>query len=330
VNEAEAGGALDIENLVVAYPKTARPAIDGISLRVEAGRTLAIVGPSGAGKSTLLRAIAGLIVPKSGTVRLGSRSLLELPPQRRFVAVVFQDDALFARMSVRANLRFALRSRRDADARIADAAAAMHVETLLDRRPGELSGGERQRVAVARALLSDPRALLLDEPLAHLDPSLRAQVRDEILGVRTRFAGPILYVTHDHGEALIAGDELAVLIGGRIEDRGDPQRVFDRPRTIAVARALGERAMNLITTNESIVGIRPENVRVATESDVQGTIVRRESTGPDAYVRVDTTLGEVSVRLPQASDARVGDRIGLVFPPQYVRRFDRSSGAAIE
>jgi ABC-type sugar transport system ATPase subunit len=330
VSESAGGGALEVENLVVAYPKSERRAIDGVTLRVEAGRTLAIVGPSGAGKSTLLRAIAGLIAPQSGSIRLGARSLLELPPQQRFVAVVFQDDALFARMSVRENLRFALRQPRDAGARIEAAAAAMHVDALLDRRPGALSGGERQRVAVARALLSQPRALLLDEPLAHLDPSLRAQVRDEILGVRTRFGGPILYVTHDHGEALIAGDELAVLIDGRIEDCGDPQRVFDRPRTVAAARALGERAMNLLTTNDAVVGIRPEYVRVAREGNVQGTIVRRESTGPDAYVAVDTNLGEVSVRLPQESGARVGERIGLEFPPQYVRRFSLSSGEAME
>ena len=242
MSESEGGGALEVENLVVAYPKSGRRAIDGVTLRVEAGRTLAIVGPSGAGKSTLLRAIAGLMPPQSGSVRLGARSLLELPPQQRFVAMVFQDDALFARMSVRANLRFGLRQPRDGDGRIAAAAAAMHVEGLLDRHPGALSGGERQRVAVARALLSDPQALLLDEPLAHLDPSLRAQVRDEILGVRTRFGGPIVYVTHDHGEALIAGDELAVLIDGRIEDTAIRSRVFDRPRTVTAVGARARRA----------------------------------------------------------------------------------------
>jgi multiple sugar transport system ATP-binding protein len=326
---SEAGGSLEVEDLAVAYPRSSRSAVDGVSLRVERGRTLAVVGPSGAGKSTLLRAIAGLVTPQSGRVRLGARSLLELTPQRRYVAVVFQDDALFARMSVRENLRFALRQPRDGDARIAAAAASMHVEALLDRVPGALSGGERQRVAVARALLSDPQALLLDEPLAHLDPSLRSQVRDEILGVRTRFGGPILYVTHDHAEAMTVGDELAVLIDGRIEDCGDPQRVFDRPRTVAVARALGERAMNLLTTNGAIVGIRPEHVCVAAEGDVRGAIVRRESTGPDVYVRVDTNLGEVSVRLPQGSEACVGEHIALTFPPRYVRRFDPATGVAI-
>jgi multiple sugar transport system ATP-binding protein len=315
--------------LTLSYPGRGARALDGVGLRVEPGRTLAIVGPSGAGKSTLLRSIAGLLAPQSGDIRLGGRSLLGLPPQRRFVAIVFQDDALFAHMTVRANLAFALRDRRDGAARVAAAAAALHVEALLDRRPGALSGGERQRVAVARALLSDPQALLLDEPLAHLDPSLRGRVRDEVLGVRARFRGPILYVTHDHAEAMSVGDELAVLIDGRIEDAGDPQRVFDRPRTLAVARALGERAMNLLPTNEAVVGIRPEHVRVADESDVRGTVVRRESTGPDVYVRVETGLGEVSVRLPQGRDARVGERIALVFPPEFVRRFDPATGVAL-
>jgi sn-glycerol 3-phosphate transport system ATP-binding protein len=232
-------------------------------------------------------------------------------------------------MSVRANLRFALRDRRDGETRVAAAATAMHVDPFLSRLPGALSGGERQRVAVARALLSDPRVLLLDEPLAHLDPSLRTTVREEVLGVRARFLGPIVYVTHDHAEAMSVGDELAVLIDGRIEDRGEPQRVFDHPRTIAVARALGERAMNLLATNGRIVGIRPEHVRVAAESDVEGTIVRRESSGPDIYVRVQTGLGEVNARLPEGSAARTGDRIALVFPEQYVRTFDPSTGAAI-
>jgi ABC-type sugar transport system ATPase subunit len=328
VSEA-ANGALDVANLVVSYPGREGRALDGISLRVEAGRTLAIVGPSGAGKSTLLRAVAGLLIPQSGEIRVGERSLLGLPPQERFVAIVFQDDALFGHMSVRANLRFALRDTRDADARVTAAAAAMHLEPLLDRRPGALSGGERQRVSVARALLSDPQLLLLDEPLAHLDPSLRVHVRDEVLGVRARFSGPIVYVTHDHAEAMSVGDELSVLVDGRIEDCGEPQRVFDRPRTIAAARALGERAMNLLVTKDGVVGIRPEHVCVAAESDIRGTIVRRESTGPDVYVRVATNLGDVDVRLPHGSDARTGDVLAIEFPPQFVRRFDAHTGVAV-
>jgi len=329
VNDAVRGGALEVASLTVTYPGRARPALDAVALRVDAGRTLAVVGPSGAGKSTLLRAIAGLLEPQSGDVRLGGRSLLGVAPQRRFVAIVFQDDLLFERMSVRSNLRFGLRARDDGDARIVATARALHVEEFLDRRPAALSGGERQRVAFARALLSDPRALLLDEPLAHLDPSLRGRVRERLLGARRSFEGPVLYVTHDHAEAMTVGDELAVLIDGRIEDCGDPQRVFDRPRTLAVARALGERAMNLLATNGEIVGIRPEHVRIAQESEVRGTILRRESTGPDAYACVGTPLGEVSVRLPGGSDARAGDLVCLAFPPEHVCRFDPGTGVAV-
>ena len=137
----------------------------------------------------------------------------------------------------------------------------MHVAERLERRPRQLSGGERQRASIARALLSEPSVLLLDEPLAHLDPSLRRSVRDEIIGVRQRFAGPVLYVTHDHVDAMSVGDRLAVLIDGRLEDIGEPQRVYDAPRTVAVARFLGERPMNFFDEESALVGIRPERVR---------------------------------------------------------------------
>ena len=146
-----------------------------------------------------------------------------------------------------------------------------------------------------------------------------------------RFQGPILYVTHDHAEAMMVGDELAVLIDGRIEDAGEPQRVYDRPRTVAVARALGERAMNLLATNGAIVGIRPEHVRIADDGDVRGTIVRRESTGPDIFLRVETNLGEVSVRLAQDREAlpvRRPRRAGFCAAVRR-RRFDASTGVAI-
>ena len=174
----------------------------------------------------------------------------------------------------------------------------MHVGRCSTGVPRELSGGERQRAAVARALLSDPQALLMDEPLAHLDPSLRDPgARRDPRRPRTRFAGPILYVTHDHGEAMGAGDELAVLIDGRIEDSGDPQRVFDRPRTVGRARSRGERAMNLLDDERAVVGIRPEHVRLVGGGDVRGAIVRRESTGADVYVLVETSRGELTVRV---------------------------------
>ncbi|HVR46677.1 MAG TPA: ABC transporter ATP-binding protein [Candidatus Binatia bacterium] len=319
---------LATEALVAGYAARSTPALDRVSIDVAAGKTLAVVGPSGAGKTTLLRAIAGLLPVRSGDVRLGSESVATLPPQDRRIALVFQDDALFSSMTVRQNLRFAQRrgSREDA---VAATATALHVDKHLDRRPRHLSGGERQRASIARALLSDPLALLLDEPLAHLDPSLRRSVRDEVIGVRQRFAGPILYVTHDHVEAMSVGDALAVLVEGRIEDVGEPQRVYDSPRTIAVAQFLGERPMNLLSDGDAIVGIRPEHVQLDGDGALRGRIARREPTGADAYLEVATQRGAVVVRVAASRRAQIGELVGLDLPAQHVRRFDRATGIAL-
>ncbi|HEV3195505.1 MAG: ABC transporter ATP-binding protein [Candidatus Cybelea sp.] len=319
---------LVVDSLVVYYAGHCVPALDRVSIDVAQGSTLAVVGPSGAGKSTLLRVIAGLLLAQEGDVRLDGESVTRLPPQKRRIALVFQDDALFGNMTVRQNLRFA--QRRDAgDAAVSETALALHVHKHLDRRPRQLSGGERQRASIARALLSDPLALLLDEPLAHLDPSLRRSVRDEVIGVRQRFAGPILYVTHDHVEAMSVGDLLAVLIEGRIEDVGEPQRVYDSPRTVAVARFLGERPMNLFSDGDAIVGIRPERVELTSDGGLRGRIVRRETTGADAYLEVETARGAIVVRVGASREVRSGELVGLELPARFVRRFDADSGMAI-
>jgi ABC-type sugar transport system ATPase subunit len=321
---------LSTHALVACYPRHVRRALDCVSLEVSHGTTLAIVGPSGAGKTTLLRVIAGLLRPSSGDVRMDGASIATLAPQERRAALVFQDDALFANMTVRENLRFALRRNgRPPDERVTELASALHVAERLGRRPRQLSGGERQRASIARALLSEPSVLLLDEPLAHLDPSLRRNVRDEIIGVRQRFAGSVLYVTHDHVDAMSVGDRLAVLIDGRLEDVGEPQRVYDAPRTIAVARFLGERPMNFFDDESALVGIRPEHVRLGAEGAFPGRVTRRETTGADVFLEVQTDRGKIVARAPATDGTRLGDLVTLDLPAQWLRRFNPETGAAL-
>jgi ABC-type sugar transport system ATPase subunit len=321
---------LSTHALVAYYPRHARRALDCVSLEVSRGTTLAIVGPSGAGKTTLLRVIAGLLSPSSGDVCMDGLSIAALAPQERRAALVFQDDALFDNMTVRENLRFALRRNGNpSDVRVTELASALHVAERLERRPRQLSGGERQRASIARALLSEPSVLLLDEPLAHLDPSLRRSVRDEIIGVRQRFAGPVLYVTHDHVDAMSVGDRLAVLIDGRLEDVGEPQRVYDAPRTIAVARFLGERPMNFFDDESALVGIRPERVRLCAQGAFPGRVTRRETTGADVYLEVQTDRGKIVARAPATDSTRPGEPVTLDLPAQWLRRFNPETGAAL-
>jgi multiple sugar transport system ATP-binding protein len=305
-----------------------QPALDGVSFSIEGARTLSVVGPSGAGKSTLLRILAGLERADTGDVELDGALVTTLEPQARRIAMVFQDAALVPQMSVAANLQFALRERGDT-ARVDEIARALHLENCLPRRPRELSGGERQRAAIGRAHLSDPLALLLDEPLAHVDPFLRARIRDDVVRVRERFAGPIVYVTHDHAEAMAVGDVLAVIVRGRIEQIGDPQRVYDVPANLRVARFLGVPAMNLLTgvgtmlgNERAIVGVRCENVSICTDGPLQGRVVRCEQTGADTYVYVTTSHGDVVVRTPSRVTYDGGAPVRLRFSREVAHCYD--------
>jgi ABC-type sugar transport system ATPase subunit len=307
----------------------------GVSFAVADGETLVVLGPSGAGKTSLLRVIAGLENSDEGRLQLDGRDLLGVPAQRRRIALVFQHDALFPHMSVAENLAFAMRMQRRGRSemahRVREAAAALEIEAHLHRRPGELSGGERQRAALARAVLSDPRVLLLDEPLAHLDPQLRAHVREQFKVFRRSFSGSAVHVTHDHVEALSLGDRLAIMMNGAIVQCAPAQEVYDSPATAAVARFFGSPPMNLIDGEAEICGIRPEHVRIDVNASLRGTVISRESTGADLIVLIRTPRGDVYARLGRGPDApETGGETGIAFDERFVRRYDRTTGVLLK
>jgi ABC-type sugar transport system ATPase subunit len=311
-----------------------RAALDGVSFSVADGETFVILGPSGAGKTTLLRAVAGLEPLESGTLTLDGRDLAPVPAQKRRIAVVFQDDSLFPHMTIYENLAFAMRMQRVAsgaiDARVRDVASALEIDAHLHERPARLSGGERQRAALARAVLSDPRVLLLDEPLAHLDPQLRAHVRAQFTEFRRRFSGAAIHVTHDHQEALTIGDRLAIMIDGRIVQCGAPQEVYDSPANVRVARFFGSPPMNLLDGEMEIIGIRPEYVRFDAASMLRGCVESWESTGGDRLVRVQTRRGAVIARIAGTQTMpSPGDEVGLGLGERYILRYDRTTGDLI-
>ena len=308
-----------------------RAALDGVSFSVADGETLVVLGPSGAGKTTLLRVVAGLESADSGSILIDDRDATNLPAERRRVAIVFDQDALFPHLSVSENLAFAMhlqRVEKNAIAgRVAQTAQNLGIAAHLKKKPAGLSAGERQRASLARAVLSDPRVLLLDEPLAHLEPALRAQVRRSFAEFSKSFGGAVIHVTHDHAEALTAGDRLAIMIEGKIVQCDKPQRVYDYPATTGVAKFFGSPPMNVFEDGAETIGIRPEHVALESGGALRGRVRAVESTGADAFVRLATEKGELLARVPALTAPRVGDEVGANLPEAYIRRFDRQAGA---
>jgi iron(III) transport system ATP-binding protein len=221
-------------------------AVDDLSLEVGPQELVALVGPSGCGKSTLLRVVAGLLTADAGRILLGGSPVddgdVHLPPERRGTGLVFQEHALFPHLTVAGNVAFGLRrlGRHETRARVGDVLDLVGMAGHRDRYPHELSGGERQRVALARALAPRPRLMLLDEPFASLDPNLRAQIREDVVGILRRAATPAVFVTHDQDEALGVGDRVAVMRTGRLDQVASPRDVFHRPANRFVAAFMGE------------------------------------------------------------------------------------------
>ena len=237
-------------------------AVDDVSLSIADGEFMVLVGPSGCGKSTLLRMIAGLEEITDGTIAIGDVDITALQPAQRDIAMVFQNYALYPHMSVRENLGFGLSVRRTPKREIArrvdDVAALLGLEELLERKPAKLSGGQRQRVAMGRAIVREPQAFLMDEPLSNLDAKLRVGVRASLAELHRRLGVTTVYVTHDQTEAMTLGQRVAVMREGRILQTDRPQKLYEEPKDLFVAAFIGSPAMNLVEAridgHELVVG----------------------------------------------------------------------------
>jgi multiple sugar transport system ATP-binding protein len=301
-------------------------AVDDVSLEIESGEFLVLVGPSGCGKSTLLRMIAGLEDVSGGAIMIDARDVTELPPRARDIAMVFQTYALYPHMTVRENLGYGLKVRKTPKAEIArrvdEVAAMLGLERMLDRRPAALSGGQRQRVAMGRAIVREPKAFLMDEPLSNLDAKLRVSMRAQLGALHTRLGTTTVYVTHDQVEAMTLGHRVAVMREGRILQVDTPQALYAEPVNLFVAAFIGSPAMNLVeatvsddgiafggyriparvprTDGRLIVGIRPEAFEDASFGDpslpqIEAEVEVVEELGPDTHVIFSVDVPPVDV-----------------------------------
>jgi multiple sugar transport system ATP-binding protein len=240
---------IKLDSVAKVYPNGVR-AVDDVSLDVADGEFMVLVGPSGCGKSTLLRMIAGLEEVTDGGIFIGDRDVTELQPQQRDIAMVFQNYALYPHMSVRDNLAYGLKMRKVAraerDRRVREVAKTLGLDDLIDRKPAALSGGQRQRVAMGRAIVREPQAFLMDEPLSNLDAKLRVSMRAELARLHERLGVTTVYVTHDQVEAMTLGQRVAVLRDGLLQQVDRPQTLFRKPANLFVAAFIGSPSMNLV------------------------------------------------------------------------------------
>jgi multiple sugar transport system ATP-binding protein len=240
---------IEFQEVAKVYPDGTR-AVDGLDLQIEDGEFMVFVGPSGCGKTTALRMVAGLEEISEGTIRIGERVVNEISPKDRDIAMVFQTYALYPHMTVEENLAFGLKLRKLSKAeigrRVQGAAGTLGLEDFLQRKPRALSGGQRQRVAMGRAIVREPQAYLMDEPLSNLDAKLRVQMRAEIHKLQRELGVTTIYVTHDQTEAMTMGDRVAVMRSGHLQQVDQPERLYERPANQFVAGFIGSPAMNMV------------------------------------------------------------------------------------
>jgi len=319
-------------------------AVDELSLEIADGEFLVLVGPSGCGKSTALRMLAGLDDLTDGRILIGNRLVNRVTPGSRDVAMVFQSYALYPHMTVYDNLAFGLRNydvaKPEIQRRVGEAARVLGLTDLLRRKPKQLSGGQRQRVALGRAIVREPSAFLMDEPLSNLDAALRVQTRAEILKLQQRLGTTTLYVTHDQIEAMTMGDRIAVLDRGILQQIGTPEELYTEPTNTFVATFIGSPAMNVLPANvlevgdeAQLAGFRPEHVALGNgrpdvlSYDALVEVVEYLGDEQLAHVRLRDT--DVVVKLPVDPRLEVGTTRTFSIPRAQVRLFDAATGRAL-
>jgi multiple sugar transport system ATP-binding protein len=308
--------------------------IQGANLDVADGSFVVFVGPSGCGKTTLLRLIAGLEDVTGGKILIDGSNVVDVPPAKRGLSMVFQSYALYPHMSVRGNIAFGLKMaglpKAEINKKVEAAAAALNLTPFLDRKPRELSGGQRQRVAIGRAIVRKPKAFLFDEPLSNLDAALRVQMRLEVTRLQKQLGTTAIYVTHDQVEAMTMADKIVVLNAGKIEQYGTPLELYEKPENLFVAGFIGSPKMNFISGEvpaqygAPTIGVRPEHLKIAREGDGwPGTILVAEHLGSDTFVHVDAgPAGTLTARHVGELALSVGDRVVLSPHPSRIHRFD--------
>ena len=313
-------------------------AVDDVSLHIGDGEFIVLVGPSGCGKSTLLRTIAGLEETSQGTIAIGGTDVTTLAPRRRDVAMVFQSYALYPHMNVRQNIGYGLKVRRtpkdEAKRRVEEVAALLGLEALLDRRPAQLSGGQRQRVAMGRAIVREPKAFLMDEPLSNLDAKLRVGMRASLAQLHQRLGVTTVYVTHDQTEAMTLGQRVAVINEGRVLQCDTPQRLYDRPDNVFVAAFIGTPAMNLVPAEimdgagggGRIAGFRPEHIEIANGHsgglDFTARVEVVEYLGDEQLVHLTRKDTAIQAKLPVEEQVGAGQELKLTVPRGKLLLFD--------
>ena len=322
---------LDVEVRGVRVEYNGREVLHGVDLRAEAGESLVILGPSGSGKSTLLKVVAGLVPVKSGHVVIGGRDVTKLPPEKRGVAMLFQDLALFPHMNVFENVAFGLRVRRLPEREVRELVrwalelVRLDPEEVMYRRVHELSGGQQQRVALARALVINPEVLLLDEPFSHVDYQIKMELIRELRRLRDKLGFTSIYVTHDRFEAVELGDKIAVMRDGKILQVGKPIEIYRKPVNRFVAEFFGEanivdpREAGLNRDGDKIAIIRPEVIKLG------GGVVKKKgrvirTTFLWQLIRLEVDDGERTyvIYVDPSRDVRIGDEVVFGWDPDDI------------